>query len=349
MPHFGLPPQPPAVICLMDPGFDVDDESALLVAAALQRRGWIRLKAVVATTRPSLRRARLAKGALVQLGLPEVPVAVGDDACPPDFEPKEERLEADFLAAEEQLEEDAKGLLRKTLEASEDGGVVFLVAAKMTDLAQLLEAEPQLCRRKLGRVVVMGGVEQTSAGPLLHQGQLQPNQVATNNRHDLPAATRVFKDLQQLGIPLVVVTRVASTAVPVDPGIFSHLAKTGHPVARHLRILEDSFLNDFWRDACAGRLGPGRDREWFVTTFCGSEPPLDTPDIRPFLKGRVLYDAVALVAGLEGPAEYFFEPLEVGNCRVVGLSRLCTGLRHPEELARFLQELAEEACQARDH
>ena len=348
--------RPTPYVMLMDTGFDVDDESALLVAAALHKRGTILVDTVVTTTDPSDKRALLTKGALTQLGLPNVAVAVGDNHRPEGFQPQEHRLRADFLADPSELKPDAQALLRDALERAEDHSLVLVVLAKMTDANQLLQGNEKLFQQKVKQVVLMGGVQQSSeqtdssASEIqLHDGYMVANTQATNNRHDQPAANQLYQRLQELDIKCKVVTRSAATNTPISPDFFRDLALTGHPVANHLRTIEGDYLNGFWQAASQNQMGPGRDAEWFVKTFCkeGTRVEDITGDVRPYLKSRVLYDALAVVAGVDELAEQVFLPTPVTvqhtTHEVIGLSKAANGLRNPQVLANLLTELAHEA------
>ncbi|MBI3925835.1 MAG: nucleoside hydrolase [Armatimonadetes bacterium] len=355
LPHLA---SPAPFVLLLDPGFDVDDESALVVAASLHRRGVIDLQSVVTTTDPSDRRASLTKGALKKLGLPHVPVAIGDSHRPPGFNPHPERLESPFSAPFSELRADALGLFKETLEKALDHSVVLLVAARMTDANNLLHAEEALFQQKVKQVVLMGGVQQTSeendssaADLKLAGGLMAANTQATNNRHDQPAADAFYRRLQELDVKVKVVTRKAATNTPVGPDFFKDLEQTGHPVAGHLRTIEGAYLNEFWQAACKGEMGPERNARWFIETFCKPGTPSDLSpdeDIRPHLKGRVLYDAVALLAGVDELADELFEPVTVPvrNARdeVIGLSQKVHGLREPQRLATLLSALAKDGC-----
>jgi inosine-uridine nucleoside N-ribohydrolase len=338
------PGQAVPMVIVTDPGFDVDDETALVLAAGLQRRGWVDVKAAVATTVPSRERALLAKGVLRQLGLGHVPVGIGLNHQPQWFPPEAHRLQSDFNALPAEVADDAQALLRQTLTAAPDRSMTVLILAAMGDIAQLLATEPDLFRQKVQQVVVMGGVlPETASG-------LQPDAVSTNTRHHPAAAEAVFRTVQAMDIPITVVTAAAATQAPVSPDFFADLAETGHPVARHIRAIEGDYLNKFWQSACRGQLGPGKDRAWFVATFCRPEMPAtltEQEDILPWLKSRTLYDPIALLAAIPALASSLFEPVTVplrtALHQVIGLTRQAPALRNPVQLATLLSALCKEA------
>lgn len=353
--------EPTPLIVVTDPGFDVDDETALLVAASLQKRGLVELKAVVANTVPSTERARLSKGVLTELGLPDVPVAIGKNLRPEgkaDWNPQSHRLRAPFLPGTHHLEQNAQQLLADTLRQAPDKSLTLLVIAGMSDPYELLKTHENLFAQKIKHVVLMGGVEQgseqtdTGAQQVVRDGKgfFSANRVATNNKNDQGAADYLYRQLQKLNIPVTVVTRKAATNTPVPANYFRDLAETRHPVAEHIREIEGDFLNKFWQAAYYQQMGPGRDKQWFLDTFCKPDTPnslSEQQDIRPHLKSRVLYDAIALLACVDELAGQLFNPVAVQVQktvhRIIGLSDQATGLAAPEKLSQLLSALAKDA------
>lgn len=350
--------EPANLVMIGDPGFDVDDETAFLVASALHKRGLVNLKAVVATTIPSADRALLSKGVFNELDLGQVPVAVGKNHTPDKFNPEPQRLQASFLPDASQVETDAQALLWKTLEDAPAKSLTLLLIANQADAAELLKNNETLFQQKVKQVVIMGGVTQVSEEEDLDasgikingQGLMEANTVATNNRHDQASANFLCEKVQELGIPLKIVTRKAATSTPVSPDFFKDLADTGNSVANHIRGIEGDFLNKFWQGAYNNQMGPGRDKAWFIKAFCKPDTP-DTltteDDIRPYLKSRVLYDAIALLACVDTLSEQLFTPVTVKTREVahqiIGLSGKVTGLVNPEKLATLLSALGKDA------
>jgi len=353
--------KPANLVVITDPGFDVDDETALTIAASLQKRGLVDLKAVIATTIPSQDRALLAKGVLTELGLNHVPVAVGANHAPAQFSPEPQRLQASFVAKSENISPDSQATFKKALEAASDKSISLLVIANMSDAATFLRGNEALFLQKVKEVVVMGGVKQNSENDdtdltgvkLNANGLMDANNIATNNRHNQEAADFLYSKVQEMGIPLKVVTRKAATNTPVSPEFFKDLAETGHKVAQHIRSIEGDFLNKFWQAAYNQKMGPGRDKAWFIANMCQPNTPAslsDQDDIRPHLKSRVLYDAIALLACVDGLASQLFQPLLVTTNNVthqiIGLSQKTTGLADPQKLSTLLSALAKDALKS---
>jgi hypothetical protein len=67
------------LLVLSDPGQDLDDEMCFIMLRYLTERKLVNLVGVVMTLAPAFDRARLARGSLDLLGLPDVPVGVGTD------------------------------------------------------------------------------------------------------------------------------------------------------------------------------------------------------------------------------------------------------------------------------
>ena len=103
-----LSPEPYPIILFTDPGQDLDDELALIMLASLTRRKYVRPIAVVANLHPSLERARLAKGTLTQLGLGDVPVAVGSDGGCTSHRDLFSDTAFAYIASEEEVEKDVR-------------------------------------------------------------------------------------------------------------------------------------------------------------------------------------------------------------------------------------------------
>ena len=65
---------------LADPGQDLDDELAIILLRSLTAKKFVRPIGLVANLQPANARARLLKGTMRRLGLPDVPVAGDENA-----------------------------------------------------------------------------------------------------------------------------------------------------------------------------------------------------------------------------------------------------------------------------
>ena len=71
--------RPLPCVIISDPGEDLDDEMAMIMLRYLVSQDHLRCKGVVANLKPSDLRARLMRGTLDALGMPDVRVGVGTD------------------------------------------------------------------------------------------------------------------------------------------------------------------------------------------------------------------------------------------------------------------------------
>ena len=128
----------------------------------------------------------------------------------------------------------------------------------------------------------MGDVDAASFAPAdgddVRDRPLKPDKGSANHAKDLEAASFVFARCQQLGIPLVLLTRKTAGAAQLPAFVFDEVGTTGHAVAEQVRDAKTQFDREFFRSVIApegsperGTLPPDRDREWFSNTLCGGE------------------------------------------------------------------------------
>jgi hypothetical protein len=79
---------------------------------------------------------------------------------------------------------------------------------------------------------------------------------AANNAFDPQAARYVYRRLQELEVPTVVVSRAAAYACPVPRALYDDLASTGHAVGVRIRDAQREAIARLWRRAHAS----GADR-----------------------------------------------------------------------------------------
>jgi inosine-uridine nucleoside N-ribohydrolase len=343
-----------------DFGKDLDDEDTLVLQDGERRhrmflntRGSRRqdlfdLKAVVANLAPPLKRAMLAKGTLNQLGQPNVPVGIGTDC---NNDPKGHDAEFEnipYLASEVDLEHGGT-LLVKTLEAAVDGSVTLVLISGLTDVANLMREHPDLVTRKLRCAAIMGGVKQENDKVQLDsEGYMVPD-TAANNNFDMPAAIYAYRRLQELAIPLIILTREAAYACKVPRSIYDDMAATGHPVGIKLRDSQKRAIEDVWRRANLPPDDPGRaklpnrcNKEWFCNTFCDGQgmKRASSDSIWDLIQTFNLYDPMTLVAAVPELRRRFYQPVTVHvhgtKHLIIGVSKNVHGVKHPQKLARFM-------------
>eukprot|EP00656_Telonema_subtile_P004316 TRINITY_DN11957_c0_g1_i1.p1 TRINITY_DN11957_c0_g1~~TRINITY_DN11957_c0_g1_i1.p1 ORF type:complete len:368 (+),score=59.76 TRINITY_DN11957_c0_g1_i1:166-1269(+) len=318
-------PAPIPLIIITDPGQDLDDEMALVMLSALWRAGLTDPRCVVSNLHPSADRAALARGTLDVLGLQNVPVGEGTDGGDttgspvdlPGYAPSGHPLPA------------GSELLQQTLESSEDASLTVLLISSIKDAAECLRSHEQLFARKVCRVVIMGGtLPQRDPG-----NKLEPD-TAHNNSFDSAASAFFYERIQQLRIPMVVLTRHAAYSCPVPRAVFEELAASGSEIGRHLQSRQQQSIEQLWRRAAGEeRLGlPVRcDKHWFSNTFCGGSVQVETrsehDSIWDLVERFQMYDTFALLACIPCLQSALFSPV---GYTVLGVEHLVIGVS-PEE------------------
>ncbi|AMP38816.1 type III secretion system effector XopQ [Ralstonia solanacearum] len=317
------PPVPQPCILFTDPNKDPDDVVAFTLGKPLQVFGLANMTHAVTTLgerEVRTRRAGVAKGVFDRLDLPGVQVCVGRDY---DIDPKRAKDHAKFLDEGEALRadleaptEDSIEALRKSLARATEK-VALVVIAGMTDPSALVTAEPGLVKQKVGSVVIMGGVRPEKDA----DGFVQPDDRAYNNMTDFAAACHFYRRVQELGIPLRVVTREAVYRAAVPRAFYEDAAQSGHPVGQYLKDVQKNALNALWDGISEGVIAK-LDKPWFFNTFIAREgghddaaawaardPTFD--EIWEQVARLNLYDPMTLLAAVEGSAQMLFRPQAV--------------------------------------
>lgn len=344
------------LLVITDPGRDLDDEDVLVSLNRFIRLEILRVTGVVANLAPSTQRARLAKGTLNMLGQPTIPVGIGTSCNQKDDDGLEYQFAVSYLAQTSDVT-DGKELIIKTLREAKPKSVVLLLISGLTDAAAVLREEMHLFSTAVRRVVIMGGVTAKDDVPVLDEsGRLTPDMSAQNNAFDKEAAAFLYRQLQDLGIPITTVTRHAAVAAKVERSVYDEMAATGHPVGVRLLEAQKKAIEELWRRAClpaddAARQGlPARcDRKWFCDTFCGGEGAGRKAEesIWDLIKTFNLYDPSTLVAAIPNLREHFFAPfvVEVHGVEhlVIGVSAQRHNVSDPKGLAAFMKEMLVES------
>lgn len=340
------------LIIVSDPGKDLDDENTLILAGALTDLDLVNLKAVIAVLAPSDKRAMLAKGTLNKIGL-SVPVGIGGNCTVIDSGQSDHEFEAiDYLAQRNELEE-GHSLLFNTLNAADDKSIVWLLIAGLTDPAQVLRDHEELFCRKTSRVVIMGGVRQENNTICLDtKGHMVPD-TAANNAFDEVSAQFLYGRLQELSIPLTILTREAAYAAQVPRDHYDEIAATNNPVGIKLKNTQQRLIEALWKRANyaaddprrkSEKMPPRCNREWFCDTFCAGEGKNRTGEdsIWDLIRGFNLYDPMALLAAVPGLSTCYFSPetLQIGGAthEIIGVSKAKTGVKDGPGIVAFLTE-----------
>jgi pyrimidine-specific ribonucleoside hydrolase len=180
----------------------------------------------------------LARRLAAVAGAPDTPVACGR-AQPlggGHFFPSDFAQSSRALAASLDLPEapggpattDAVSLLREVVATGEPLTIVSL--GPPTNIAQLIESDPDLARSGISRIVQMGGALDVS-------GNVSPNNIAEWNVYVDPRATQiVFRS----GLPVTMVGLDATNNVPVTPAVIDRfIANATTPAARTAAAILD--------------------------------------------------------------------------------------------------------------
>jgi ADP-ribose pyrophosphatase len=242
-------------------------------------------------------------------------------------------LETPLLRPLAVVELDGLALLKKELERVPDESAVWLINSGMADPAALLKDAPELVKRKTAKVVIMGGV----GSHVDTRGFVVADQRAYNNTTHQSSADFVYAHVQELGLPLVVVSKEAAYAAAVPRSLYDGMAATGHPIGLYLQNQQRQSLANLWEGIHKGHLPPALTPEWFFRTF--TDVDLNRPAGQAALsdaKAHVedfervwkqvakfnLYDPLALLAATPGAAELVFRravPAGArGNVQVIG-------------------------------
>jgi len=278
---------------------------------------------------------------LEDLGLGGVKVAVGVDYA---FEVRDAEGHVDLEATEGRRKDhqvfidspfgeprgpvatDGLALLEGELARVPMDSAVLLVNAGMADLAALLRAAPELVRQRAAKVVIMGGVD-----PEVNDlGFVTADERAYNNTTDQPSADYIYARVQDLGIPLLVVTKEAAYAAAASRGFYEGMAATGHPVGVYLRDQQKQSLQNLWAGIQQGHMPPALTAEWFFETFTDldTETPAGQAALSQAKKNAGdfeavwqqvtkfnLYDPLALLAATPGAGERLFRADTVQSAR----------------------------------
>jgi inosine-uridine nucleoside N-ribohydrolase len=344
------------LLVITDPGRDQDDEDVLVALNRFIRLEILNVIGVVANLAPSIQRARLAKGSLNQLGQTTIPVGIGTSCNQKDDDGLEYQFAVSYLAETREVT-DGKELILKTLREAKPKSIVLLLISGLTDAAAVLREHMHLFSQTVRRVCIMGGVMVKDDQPVLDaSGRLMPDMTAQNLAFDKESAEFLYRQLQDLGIPITTVTRHASVAAKVPRSMYDEMAATGHPIGLRLLNAQKQAIEELWRRAClpagdAKRVGlPDRcDKVWFTNTFCGGQGAERKPEdsIWDLIKTFNLYDPATLVAAIPNLREHFFAPfvVEVHGVEhlVIGVSAKCHNVVNGPDLATFMKEMLVES------
>lgn len=355
------------LVIVGDFGKDLDDEDTVLLFTGEERarrqtlmqffntagsrtQDLFELRSVIANLAPPVKRAQLAKGTLKLLGQPKVPVGIGTDCKNSPNGHDHEFEKVTYMADVNELE-DGRDLLTRTFKEAEDDSLTLILISGMTDIAAILREHGDLVKAKVNSVAIMGGVEveKGTSNVLLDKDGFMIPDSAANNKFDMDSAIYTYRRIQELGIPMVILTRAAAYACKVPRSFYDELADTGHPVGIKLRDSQQGSIESLWQRACLPAGDEGRaklpdrcDKEWFCNTFCGGQGKERTGEdsIWDLIQSFNLYDPMTLIAAIPELRERFYEPtvVKVGETehQIIGVSDAKPGVKDPEALAEYM-------------
>lgn len=195
-------PRPVKLIFDTDLGNDVDDVLALAMIHALQSRGECELLAVTVTKDHPLA-AAFADGINRFFGRGDIPVGLVQNGSTPEVgkylqlaavkDGAMRRYPSRF--ADGKHVPDALAVLRKTLAAQSDGFVVIVQVGFSTNLAHLLDSQPDSFSQLTGRELVQQKVNHlvVMAGSFEHLSDQQERPKEYNVIKDIDSAQKLFK------------------------------------------------------------------------------------------------------------------------------------------------------------
>jgi inosine-uridine nucleoside N-ribohydrolase len=172
-----------------DMGNDIDDALALAMIHALESRAEARLLAVT-VTKDNPKAAEFIDAVNTFYGRPDIPIGVVRQGKTPEESamlrvPLERRRPDGSPVYPRDIDgakaPDAVQILREVLEKQPDRSVVFVQVGFSTNLARLLEAAPELVRRKARLLSIMAGA-------------FPSGKPEYNVKTDIPAARKLYSD-----------------------------------------------------------------------------------------------------------------------------------------------------------
>lgn len=292
------------VVVITDLAKDFDDLLAMIVLKELHRLNVIQLLGFVANLYPAEKRARLGKGALRQLGLDNIPIAIGTagehdnarhEVLPYEFDGSES-----FIAEEGEVTQPGAELLFEIFSKAKTEGykVTLLTLSSLMDISQFAQAHPDLLKDNLARCVLQGGYS-------VVDGKLTADSAATNNHFAMAEAQQFHDFLQANDIPSMCFSKVATFATPIYQVLLTDMESTGVEVGKYLRAVQVGQDLHFWNCASGPvekRFRPFMNAEWFLQNktiwydkHSKDEPSPEGDKIVPYLGKVTAYDCLAAI------------------------------------------------------
>ena len=370
----------PRVVPITDLAKDYDDLAAMVVLKELHRLRVIKLVGFVANLMPSDRRALFGRGALDSLHLTEVPIAKGTTGYPKiayqgkvgakqhQELPHEFKGMDEFPALDpsnEMLSKDGEGeklLLELFSDAANAGKkLTLLLISSLEDIFTFSQNHPKELRDGVKNVILQGGYA------IDEEGKLVPAKDANNNRYDMEAAEKFHQFLQENSIPSVVYTKVAAFATPLYTDLFAELEGTGHPLGKHLRMVQVEQDLAFYWSACnkdaKKRFADYMDQKWYLKNktswfdnldeksplyLLPTDPLYHAPDapfpkgakVVPYLTKVVVYDALAALGSCGDDALEALHILNASTIQAPSIHKVVGSSGPPPDIGINPEEMA---------
>lgn len=340
------------LLIISDDGKDLDDELVKVLMACLEDRHLATCKAYIASLHPAELRARLAKGTLECLGI-DAEVGIGSPMVQMNSNTYE--FDVDYLADQEEIHPNGVQLFLEQMQQADDGLFELVCLSGMRDAWELLRDHTELFRRKISRVVIMGGVQvEGNTVKLSEEGFMMPD-TAANNNFDLKAAQEFYRELQRMSIPMTIVSRWAAYAAKLPLSLYDRMAKSGNPVSLRMQKAQQSSLQHLWTRSNMDAENPAREglparcnQQWFCETFLGGQGQDRTgaDSVWDLATTFQAYDVIAVLGALPGIRERYLDPMvftikgQHGTAvhEVMGLNEQLHGVRDPRALRTWMEE-----------
>ena len=343
------------VLIITDPARDLDDETAFVLLAALYRRKLVEPLGIVATLAPSKTRALLTRGTMDMLALPCVPVGQGSDGH---FVLKDESLfesaKPYFPSCDSSIK-NGQQLIFDLMSKAAPKSITWTIIASMQDAAMFLRSHEELVCRKVKRVCIMGGVE--AFDPDDANVRLVPD-TAYNNSCDMEAASYFYRRLQELGVPMLIVTRWTAYACPVPRSVYIKMAQSTHLVGTRLFREQSRTINQLWRRVNSDIGSADREdmperctKDWFCRTFTDGRgyDRKKEDDIWDLVNVFMMYDPLTLLLSIPEFRDRHATPTTVVvngvEHMVIGRTKEDHGLVDVDRLRQDLMHFLEGECE----
>lgn len=281
------------VFLITDANSDPDDLACMILLSKMTQEGKINLCGVVACKGKSQTRelrARFAKAALEELGLGNVPVAVGAD-----YQRRAGQEDDSFCFAGDvksllkrnvNVEAEPLQMMERVLQKHEK--MTLLIISPMNDVADFIDYKPELFSKIIDKIVIMGGCKDKNG---------YPDEKPYNNAVCYAAAVKIWAFATEHGIPLIWMPRETVYKARVEHDFYDSLEKLPHLLAKVLLVSNKKLLEMLWEDIHCG-VSSHFDVQRFIKVFVGEnggnvKAYEDFSSVWPKIRYFSLYDAIA--------------------------------------------------------